>query len=176
MGFNSSVLLGVAHVLVCASHPKSQFFVIVGVASFGKLCVIIFLIVSIMTRSVKITALWLLIICGFSCHSICDVLPMFWGRDMAVVATDGNVDQGMIVFMMVLSFLVPVCGVYCMLWKDKVLSVVNAVLAVLVALFNIAHAAMELPAETAGQYVILPVLIVIGLVLAWHSIKYVRES
>ena len=49
-------------------------------------------------------------------------------------------------------------------------------LAVLVALFNIAHAAMELPAETAGQYVILPVLIVIGLVLAWHSIKYVRES
>ena len=115
-----------------------------------------------MTRSVKITALWLLTICGFSCHSICDVLPMFWGRDMAVVATDGNVDQGMIVFMMV--------------WKDKVLSVVNAVLAVLVALFNIAHAAMELPAETAGQYVILPVLIVIGLVLAWHSIKYVRES
>ena len=41
---------------------------------------------------------------------------------------------------------------------------------------NIAHAAMELPAETAGQYVILPALIVIGLVLAWHSIKYVRES
>lgn len=45
-----------------------------------------------MTRSVKITALWLLTICGFSCHSICDVLPMFWGCDMAVVATDGNVD------------------------------------------------------------------------------------
>lgn len=42
MGFNSSVLLGVAHVLVCASHSKSPFFVIVGVAYFGKLCVIIF--------------------------------------------------------------------------------------------------------------------------------------
>lgn len=82
----------------------------------------------------------------------------------------------MIVFMMVLSFLVPVCGVYCMLWKDKVLSVINAVLAVLMALFNIAHAAMELPAETAGQYVILPAMIAVGLVLAWHSIRYVRES
>ena len=175
MGFNSSVLLGVAHVLVCAFHPKSPFFVIVGVAYFGKLCVIIFNNV-IMTRSVKITALWLLTICGFSCHSICDVLPMFWGCDMAVVATDGNVDQSMIVFMMVLSFLVPACGVYCMLWKDKALSVINAVLAVLMALFNIAHAAMELPAETAGQYVILPAMIAVGLVLAWHSIKYVRES
>ena len=76
MGFNSSVLLGVAHVLVCAFHPKSPFFVIVGVAYFGKLCVIIFFIVSIMTRSVKITALWLLTICGFSCHSICDVLSL----------------------------------------------------------------------------------------------------
>lgn len=101
---------------------------------------------------------------------------MFWGRDMAVVATDGNVDQGMIVFMMVLSFLVPACGVYCMLWKSRALKLVNVVLAFIIALFNIAHAAMELPAETAGQYVILPAMIAVGLVLAWHSIKYVRES
>ena len=55
-----------------------------------------------MTRSIKITILWLLTVCGFAAHSICDVLPMFWGKNMAVVATDGNVDQGRIVFMMTL--------------------------------------------------------------------------
>ena len=129
-----------------------------------------------MKRHIKITFLWLRTICGFACHSICDVLPMFWGRDMAVAATNGQVDQGMIVFMMTLSFFVPACGVLCMLWKVKALKVANAVLAVLIALFNIAHAFMELPSDNAGQYAIMPMMIVIGLILAWHSVKYVKED
>ncbi|MBR2101553.1 MAG: hypothetical protein IJ928_02250 [Prevotella sp.] len=129
-----------------------------------------------MTKRMKITAMWLLTICGFACHSITDMLPMFWGRDMALVATDGNVDQVMIVFMMMLSLFIPACGVLCMLAeKPKGLKTVNALLAVLIALFNIAHAFMELPSDNAGQYVVMPLMIVIGLVLAWQSIKYVKE-
>ena len=129
-----------------------------------------------MTRSIKITILWLLTVCGFASHSICDVLPMFWGKNMAVVASDGNVDQGMIVFMMTLSYLIPACGVLCMLWTAKALKVINAVLAVLIGLFNIAHASMELPSDNAGQYVVMPMMIIVGIVLAWYSIKYVRED
>ena len=129
-----------------------------------------------MTRSIKISVLWLLTICGFACHSICDVLPLFWGKNMAVAATDGNVDQGMIVFMMTLSFLIPTCGVLCMLAKAKTTKIINAVLAVLIALFNIAHAFMELPSDNAGQYIIMPMMIVIGITLAWYSIKYVKED
>ena len=127
-------------------------------------------IISTMTKSIKISVLWLLTICGFAAHSICDVLPMFWGKNMAVVATDGNVDQGMIVFMMTLSYLIPVCGILCVLWKAKALKVINAVLAVLVGLFNIAHAFMELPSDNAGQYVIMPMMILVGsLVSCWHG-------
>ena len=129
-----------------------------------------------MTRNIKISILWLLTITGFACHSICDVLPMFWGKNMAIAATDGNVDQGMIVFMMTLSFFIPAIGVLCMLSKTKVTKVVNAILAVLLALFNIAHAFMELPSDNAGQYVILPMMVVTGLVLAWNSVKYVKED
>lgn len=129
-----------------------------------------------MTRSIKISVLWLLTICGFACHSICDVLPLFWGKNMAVAATDGNVDQGMIVFMMTLSFLIPTCGVLCMQAKAKTAKIINAVLAVLIALFNIAHAFMELPSDNAGQYIIMPMMIVIGVTLAWYSIKYVKED
>ena len=129
-----------------------------------------------MTRIIKICVLWLLTICGFACHSICDILPMFWGKNMAVAATDGNVDQGMIVLMMTLSFLIPACGVLCMLWKAKTAKVINAILAVIMALFNIAHAFMELPSDNAGQYIILPMMIVIGLVLAGNSIRYVKED
>ena len=129
-----------------------------------------------MTKSIKISVLWLLTICGFACHSICDVLPLFWGKNMAVAATDGNDDQGMIVFMMTLSFLIPACGVLCMLAKAKTAKIINAVLAVLIALFNIAHAFMELPSDNAGQYIIMPMMIVIGVTLAWYSIKYVKED
>ena len=95
---------------------------------------------------------------------------------MAVAANDGNVDQGMIVFMMLLSFLIPACGVLCMLAKAKAVKVINAVLAVLISLFNIAHAFMELPSDNAGQYIIMPMMIVVGLLLAWFSIKYVKEN
>jgi len=101
---------------------------------------------------------------------------MFWGKDMAVVATDGNVDQGMIVFMMTLAFLFPTCGILCMLAdKSKILKVVNAMLAVLIAVFNLAHAFMELPCDNAGQYIVMPMMIVIGILLAWHSVKYAKE-
>lgn len=129
-----------------------------------------------MTTSIKISVLWLLTICGFACHSICDVLPMFWGKNMAIAATDGNVDQGMVVFMMTLSFLIPACGVLCMLSKTRLMHVINAVLAVLMALFNIAHAFMELPTDNAGQYIIMPMMIVVGIFLACLSIKYVRHN
>ena len=131
-----------------------------------------------MTKSIKISVLWLLTICGFACHSISDVLPLFWGKNMAVAATDGNVDQGMIVFMMTLSFFVPVCGIFCMLtdYRAKLLRMINAVLAVVIGLFNVAHAFMELPSENAGQYVILPMMIVIGCVLSWHSIKIINKN
>ena len=70
-----------------------------------------------MTRSIKISVLWLLTICGFACHSICDVLPLFLGKNMAVAATDN-----------------------------------------------------------AGQYIIMPMMIVISVTLAWYSIKYVKED
>lgn len=95
---------------------------------------------------------------------------------MAVAASDGNVDYGMIVFMMILSFFIPACGVLCVLWKRKVYRVANALLAVVIGLFNIAHAFMELPSDNAGQYVVLPMMIIIGIILAWNSIKYVKEG
>ena len=129
-----------------------------------------------MTRNAKIATLWLLTICGFATHSICDILPMFWGKDMALVATDGNVDQSMIVLMMTLSFFIPVCGILCLLSKANCFKVINVILALVIALFNVAHALMELPSDNVGQYIVMPMMAVLGFVLAWHSIKYVKED
>ena len=101
---------------------------------------------------------------------------MFWGKNMAVAATDGNVDQGMVVLMMTLSFLIPAIGVLCTMWESKALKAVNAGLAGLIALFNVAHACMELPSDNAGQYVVMPMMVVVGAVLACESVKYAKEG
>ena len=129
-----------------------------------------------MTRNIKIIILWLTTVCGFACHSICDVLPMFWGKDMAVMDANGNVDQGMIVFMMTLSFLVPCCGLLCMMFRKNWTNYVNVALACIIALFNVAHLCMEIPSDNAGQYVILPLMVVVGFILAYQSVKAIKEE
>ena len=130
-----------------------------------------------MERIHKIITLWLMIMCGFASHSLTDFLPMCWGKDVRI-ATDGVVDQSMIMCIVILSFLIPVIGLFCMLTdvKSKAVTMCNAVLACLIALFNVAHACMELPSDNAGQYVIMPMMIIIGAALAWHSVKYLKEN
>ena len=130
-----------------------------------------------MEKKTKVIVLWLLTICGFASHSVTDLLPLFWGRNIAI-ATDGNVPGGMIAFMMLLSFFLPACAILCLLpdAKGKALKWANAVMAVFVALFNIAHLCMELPSENAGQYLVLPMMAVIGICLAWHSCKLAGAS
>ncbi len=126
----------------------------------------------------KTVALWLLSICGIACHSICDILPMFWGKDMAIVATDGNMDQGMAFFMMTMAFLMPACGILCLLINEKAKSMklINFVLSVVMALLNIMHAFMEIPSENAGQYAILPLMVVICCMLTWQSYKVLKNK
>ena len=130
-----------------------------------------------MKRKTKIIVLWLLTICGFVSHSITDMLPMFWGKNVAI-ATDGVVPGGMVAFMMLLSFFLPACAILCLLadGKGKALKWVNAVLAGFMALFNIAHGFMELPSDNVGQYLVLPMMVVIELYLAYLSFKFVRQD
>lgn len=130
-----------------------------------------------MKRNSKIVTLWLLTMCGFAYHSIADMMPMFWGKSISI-ASDGLVDYGMIVMIITISFLMPVCGIFSVIteMKGKTLKIVNTVLAVLIALFNVAHACMELPSENTAQYLVMPLLIIIGLLLAFHSFKYVKEE
>lgn len=130
-----------------------------------------------MERKQKIVVLWLMTMCGFVCHTIMDLLPLFWGQRIAI-SDSGAAPQSMLLMMSVLSLLIPVCGIFCVLscrtgkWKK----VVNVALATLIALFNIVHACMELPSDNAAQYVVMPMLIIIGICLAWHSYKLLKSE
>lgn len=130
-----------------------------------------------MNCRIKIVFLWLLTICGLSCHSITDLLPIFWGKDLAVFASDGCFYQSMIICMMSITFLIPSCGIMSVIYdfSGKGMRYVNLVLATLIALFNLLHAFMELPSDITAQYIILPLLILIGFLLFVQSFKFVKE-
>lgn len=125
---------------------------------------------TIMEMRTQTIVLWLMTMGGFACHTIMDLLPLFWDQSIAIDAS-GTAPAPMLVMMSTLSLLLPACGIFCLLptQPKRWLLWVNTVLATIIGLFNIAHAFMELPSDNAAQYIVMPLMIVIGLGLAWKS-------
>ena len=123
----------------------------------------------------KIVTLWLMIMAGFAFHMITDVMPIFWGANVAT-DTSGEVPQGLVFFMMAISYLLPCAGIFCTLWSDKRLWLkVNAALAVAAALFNLAHTAELVAGFSAAQLAILATLDIVGIVLAIESLRAAKR-
>lgn len=121
----------------------------------------------------RIVFLWILIMVGFVLHNLTDVLPLFWGVDIALDAS-GEAPQGLILFMMLLSFLVPGAGCLCMLYgSHRWLMWGNVGLAMLVMLFNFSHSVELLETANWGQYIILPMMDVLGVLLFVASVRLI---
>lgn len=129
-----------------------------------------------MKRNQKIIVLWLMTMGGLACHTLTDLLPMFWGESIAIA--DGPAPQAMLVMMASLAYLLPVCGILCLIGDKpaRPLRLTNAVLACIIALFNVVHACMELPADNYGQYIVMPLLVVVGALLVWHSVMLAKRE
>lgn len=124
----------------------------------------------------KTVVLWLLITIGFLCHSICDILPIFWGKNIAI-DNSGNAPQSLMIMMATLMYLIPVCGIMLLYLKSRVAWIINAILAVIMALFTIVHAGMELfPCDNYAQLIVLPLMMALGVLLALKSVRLTRKS
>lgn len=123
----------------------------------------------------RIVFLWVLVMLGFALHNVADVLPLFWGVNVAVDAS-GEAPQGVLLFMMLLSFLVPGAGCLCMLYgSHRGLCWVNMILAVVVMLFNFFHSSELAGAANWGQFVILPLMDILGILLVVDSVRLLRR-
>lgn len=92
-----------------------------------------------MERQTKIAILWIVVMCGLTIHSLADLMPLFWGVNIAV-SQDGNAPDALLVFMMTMTYLIPVLGILCVLfWNQRIGRKANAILSTVVALFNAAH-------------------------------------
>lgn len=125
----------------------------------------------------KVSLLWVTIMVGFAMHMLADLLPLFWGANIAIEGSTGEAPTGMLVLMICISFFVPACGLACMNYRQhKALRIANLVLASIMMLFNIFHALELFTAFNPVQLFVHPVMAVLGVYLFIHSLRLVRQQ
>lgn len=125
----------------------------------------------------KVSLLWVIIMVGFMTHIAADILPAFWGANIAMPDSTGEASMGMIMFMMSMAFFVPICGLLCMNYrKFKVMRVINLVLATVMMLFNFFHTSELFMEFNPVQLIILLAMAVLGVYLFVYSLRMVKEK
>lgn len=128
-----------------------------------------------MTKQIELIVLWVLIVLGFLTHTLADVMPAFWGE--SIVAMPGGVaPKGMIAFMLILTYTLPALAILGLVYgKCKAYRIANAVLACIFGVFCILHMGEWVDTFNPVQLAVMPLMAVIGVVLAVQSIRFVKE-
>ena len=126
-----------------------------------------------MDRKSKIITFWVLTICGFLAHTITDAMPAFWGESIAAMQPPAS--TGMIAFMMIVSYLIPVIGILLLIYGGKICKTINAVLACIMAVFTVFHLSELFQEFNAAQLTIMPMMSVVAIIMAKESLKMRKE-
>ena len=128
-------------------------------------------------RISKVSLLWVIIMVGFAMHMLADMLPAFWGADIAMPDATSEAPTGMMLFMIGMAFFVPMCGLLCMNYRNcKAMRIINLVLACIMMLFNIFHASELLMEFSPVQLLIHPVMMLLGVYLFIYSLRLVKRK
>ena len=129
------------------------------------------------TKISKVSLIWVIIMVGFAMHMLADMLPAFWGADIAMPDATGEAPMGMMLFMIGMAFFVPMCGLLCMNYRNcKAMRIINLVLACIMMLFNIFHATELLMEFSPVQLLIHPVMMLLGVYLLIYSLRLVKRK
>lgn len=129
------------------------------------------------TKISKVSLIWVIIMVGFAMHMLADMLPAFWGADIAMPDATGEAPMGMMLFMIGMAFFVPMCGLLCMNYRNcKAMRIINLVLACVMMLFNIFHASELFMEFSPVQLLIHPVMMLLGVYLFIYSFRLVKRK
>lgn len=129
------------------------------------------------TKVSKVSLIWVTIMVGFAMHMLADMLPAFWGADIAMPDATGETPTGMMLFMIGMAFFVPMYGLLCMNYRScKTMRVINLVLATLMMLFNIFHASELIMEFSPVQLLIHPVMATLGIFLFIYSLRLLKQN
>lgn len=129
------------------------------------------------TKVSKVSLIWVIIMVGFAMHMLADILPAFWGANIAMPDATGEAPTGMMLFMIGMAFFVPMCGLLCMNYRRcNAVRVINLVLAAVMMLFNLFHACELLMEFSPVQLLIHPVMAALGIFLFIYSIRLLKQN
>lgn len=119
-----------------------------------------------MQRETKVAILWIVMMCGYAFHTLADIMPSFWQESIAV-SDSGVAPQGVMAFVMAVSYFIPVCGILLSaIIKSRWAITFNFILSLLMLLFNGYHS-IELLEFSMVQVPILPVIFIINIILCF---------
>jgi len=129
------------------------------------------------TKVSKVSLLWVTIMVGFAMHMLADILPAFWGADIAMPDAPGKAPTGMLMFMIGIAFLIPVLALLCMNYRHiKAMRVANLVLAAVMMLFNLFHACELFMEFSPVQLLVHPVMAALGIYLFIFSLRLLKQK
>ncbi len=136
-----------------------------------------------MEHKAKISVLWITIMIGFCVHTFVDMLPLFFGGNVAIPESTGIVPNGMYAFMGCIMYLIPIIAILITLYgNNKTWQTVNLIIAILMLIANIFHASELFKEFNWGQFFVLPiililnVLLIIAIVQLLKSFKVVQDA
>lgn len=119
-----------------------------------------------MQRETKVAILWIVMMCGYAFHTLADIMPSFWQESIAV-SDSGVAPQGVMAFVMAVSYFIPVCGILLSaIIKSRWAITFNFILSLLMLLFNGYHS-IELLEFNMVQVPILPVILIVNVILCF---------
>ncbi len=123
---------------------------------------------------IRVTILWVVVMCGLTVHSLADLMPLFWSEPVAI-SDSGAAPSGLLAFMMTVTYLIPVCGILCTLYGNKrFCGITNVVLAAIVFLFNLFHMSELFMDFSIVQLPLLPVILIVSGILCTESWKLMK--
>ena len=130
-----------------------------------------------MDRKVRIAVLWLMVMLGGLVHTIVEIMPIFWGDNVAAMPQNEAQMHGMMIFSACFFLTLPALGELCTLYGcRRWATIANAVLAGLMLLLNTAHPIMDLAGAPIAQWFILPVVFALNLLLFIDALKVCRNN
>jgi hypothetical protein len=122
-----------------------------------------------MKNSSKIIVLWSTIVLGLFVHCIIELMPLFFGADIAMPDASGVMPAWMN-WMFLSFYLIPmICMVLVALVSATWFKIVNFILAILYALFNVFHLVEHLQEGFGVQAVLLICILIFSVLLTLKS-------
>lgn len=130
-----------------------------------------------MDKRTKMVTLWGILMLGYLCHTLTDMMPLFFGVDIKVDGMDASMLTAMTTFMTGACFFIPVIATLCLLYSSaRWVCLTERVLAIIYLVLNVFHLSDLVMNFATAQLLVLPLQVIICVLLVKESFKLQPSS